>query len=234
MRRAAGRATSATTASPGQDAPANRARLSIPRPSGHRPALPDVLPHQVLRAASVRANCGLAARRGRQQCRDARHHHLARPGITLPLRQIGGHGEMPGRTEARVQRAGKLYVPPMLPTRHSMHTQCHKWRGGSPATSCSRAAPFARSSLVAVFATLCMLLVVPPEFEYTWTCHGGAPRISVVFYLNSHRTRAHGECKPSVRERARGRTRQRGRSPRSRAPCAAAPLSHLRGKGLGG
>src|SRR5260221_8621250 len=58
----------------------------------HHPALPDVLPRQVLRAASVRATCGLAARRGRQQCRDARHHYLARPGITLPLRQIGGDG----------------------------------------------------------------------------------------------------------------------------------------------
>jgi len=181
--RAAGKATSATTASPGQDAPANRARLSIPRPSGHHPALPDALPRQVLRAASVRANCGLAARRGRQQCRDARYHHLARPGITLPLRQIGGYGGMPGRTEARVQRAGKLHVPPMPPTRCSTHTQCHKWRGGNPATSCSRAAPFARPSLVAVFATLCMLLVVPPAFEYTWTCHCGAPRISVVFLL---------------------------------------------------
>src|SRR5260221_3791876 len=106
--------------------------------------------------------------------------------------------------------------------------------GGSPATSCSRAAPFARSSLVAVFATLCMLLVVPPAFEYTWTCHGGAPRISVVFYLSSHTTCAHGECKPSVRERARGRTRQRGGRPRYVHRVLRLPLLILRGKGLGG
>jgi len=61
----------------------------------------------------VRANCGLATRRGWQQCRDARYHRLAGPGVTLPLRQIGGHGEMPGWTEACVQRAGKLHVPPV-------------------------------------------------------------------------------------------------------------------------